>query len=158
MQLRNILKSNKLPHILATFQWAILILTLAFNLHFAVFVTGAVADDGLKVIMLFRVWMLFFSITLSGLFYRIRKEGVEEKSIFILSILTALFSAVNISLYFVDGLILIMKATEIIAWALYNGTFFVSMYKISGIFLLPTLRKDKEMKQGEPQNERKLQV
>jgi len=158
VQLRNILKSNKLPHILATFQWAILILILAFNLHFAVFVTGAVADDGLKVIMLFRVWMLFFSITLSGLFYRIRKEGVEEKSIFILSILTALFSAVNISLYFVDGLILIMKATEIIAWALYNGTFFVSMYKISGIFLLPTLRKDKEMKQGEPQNERKLQV
>lgn len=152
------LRSSKLPHILATFQWAILILTLAFNLHFTVFVTGAVADGGLKVIMLFSVWMLFFSSILCGLFYRIRKEGFEEKSIFTLSILTALFSAVNISFYFVDGLILMMKATEVIAWALYNGTFFVSMYKISSAFLLPALRKDEEMKQGEPQNERKLRA
>jgi uncharacterized membrane protein len=121
-------------------------------------VTGAVADGGLKVIMLFSVWMLFFSGILCALFYRIRKEGFEEKSIFTLSILTALFSAVNISFYFVDGSILMMKATEVIAWALYNGTFFMSMYKISSAFLLPALRKDEEMKQGEPQNERKLRA
>jgi hypothetical protein len=156
VQLRNALKSNKLPHILATFQWAILILGLAFNLHLTVFVTGAVANGGLKVIMLFSVWMLFFSGMLCALFYRIRKEGAEEKSIIALSIFTALFSGANISLHFANDLILIMKATEVIAWTLYNGMFFVSMYKISSAFLLPALRKDEEMKQGEPRNERKL--
>jgi hypothetical protein len=156
VQLRNIFRSNKLPHILATFQWAILILSLAFNVHFTVSVTGAVANGGLKVIMLFSVWMLFFSGILCALFYRIRKEGAEEKSIITLSILTALFSGANISLHFANDLILIMKATEVIAWALYNGTFFVSLYKISSAFLLPALRKDEEMKQREPRNERKL--
>jgi len=121
-------------------------------------VTGTVADGGLKVITLFSVWMLFFSSILCALFYRIRKEGVEEKSIFTLSILTALFSGLNISLYFVDDLILMMQATEVVAWALYNGVFFVSMYKISIAFLLPALRKGEGMKQGEPQNERKLRA
>jgi len=121
-------------------------------------VTGAVANGGLKVIMLFSVWMLFFSSILCSLFYRIRKEGVAEKSIVALSILTILFSGANISLHFANDLILIMKATEVIAWTFYNGIFFVSMYKISRDFLFSALRRDGETKQGEHQNQREVRA
>lgn len=145
-----------MPHILAAFQWVILILTLVFNVNFTVFVTGAVADGGLKVIMLFSLWMLFFSGMLCAFFYRVRREGVEEKTILVLSVFTAFFSGANIFLHFIDELILLMKVTEVIAWGLYNGIFFVSLYKIFNVFMLPALSKDEEMKRGEPRNERKL--
>ena len=156
MRLRSILRSNRLPHILATFQWAILILTLVFNVNFTVFVTGAVAASGLKVIMLFSLWILLFSGMLCAFFYRIRREGVEEKTILVLSVFTAFFSGANIFFHFIDEFVLIMQVTEVIAWGFYNGIFFVSMYKIFSVFVLPALSKDEEMKRGEPRNERKL--
>ncbi len=157
MQLRSILGSSKLPHILAAFQWAILVLALALNLHFTVSVTGAVANGGYKVITLFSVWMLFFSSILCLMFYRIGK-GVAEKGILLLSILTMLFSGTSISLHFVNDLVLAMKATEVIAWTCYNGTFFVSLYQVSRVFLFPAIVGNGEAEQGKNRNQRQVQA
>jgi len=108
-------------------------------MNFVVFVTGAVANGGLKVIMLFHIWVLFFPVVLCPLFYRIRKEGIAERCIIGLSMITLLFSMANISLHFVDNLVLLMKATEVVAWSLYNGMFSISIYKISIRSLPPVL-------------------
>ena len=157
VQSRDILKNSKLPHILAAFQWAILILTLAFNLYFTVSVTGAVANGGHKVITLFSVWMLFFSGILCLIFYRIRK-GVAEKGILFLSIFTMFFSGAHISLHFVNDLLIIMKATEVIAWTCYNGIFFVSLYQVLRGFLFPVIIGDEETEQGKIRNEKRVQA
>ena len=154
--LHKAVESKMFPHFLVMFQWTLLVISIAFNMNFSVAVTGAVANDGLKVIMLFHLWMPFFTIVLCPMFYRIRKEGIAERCIIGLSIITLLFSIVNISLHFVDNLILFMKATEVVAWSLYNSMFSISMYKILVVFLLPppgrfariqkeTLRNDKKM-------------
>ncbi|UCF58462.1 MAG: hypothetical protein JSV15_05140, partial [Candidatus Bathyarchaeota archaeon] len=103
-------------------------------------VTGAVANGGLKIIMLFHIWMLFSAAVLGLIFYRIRKEGVAERCIVVLSMITILFSIVNVSLHFVDDFVLLMKTTEVVAWSLYNSMFSVSIYKISIVFVLPVLR------------------
>ena len=57
--------------------------------------------------------------------------------------ITILFSIVNVSLHFVNDFVLLMKATEVIAWSLYNSMFSVSVYKISTVFLLPVLTRYK---------------
>jgi hypothetical protein len=158
VQLRNTLKISTLSHILAAFQWVILVLSLAVDLNLAVFVTGAVANGGLKVIMLFNVWVLLFSSILFSLFFRIRKEGIVEKINASLSFLTILFSAANISLHFANDLILMMKATEVIAWTFYNSVFFVSVYKISNVLLFPALREDTEMKQEKHQDKKTMGI
>jgi len=140
MQLRKAVENKMFPHLLAMFQWVFLVISLAFNLDFSVAVTGAVANGGLKVIMLFHLWILFFPFVLSLLFYRIRKEGIAERCITALSIMNVLFSVVNVFLYFTNDLALLMKATEVIAWSLFNCMFSVSMYKISTVLLLPVLK------------------
>ena len=137
VQLRKIVGNKMSPHFLGVFQWASLVLSLAFNLNISVAVTGAMADGGLKVIMLFHIWMFFFSAVLGLIFHRIRKEGVAERSIVGLSVMTVLFSIVNISLHFVNDFVVLMKITEVVTWSLYNIVFSASVYKILTVFLLP---------------------
>lgn len=155
-QLHKVLESKMFPHFLAMFQWTLLVMSIVFNKNFSVAVTGAVANDGLKVIMLFHLWMPFFAIVLCTMFYRIRKEGIAERCIISLSIIVFLFSIANISLHFVDDFVLLMKATELVAWSFYNAVFSISIYKILVVFLpfLPrrfakskkeTLPKDKKL-------------
>jgi len=141
MQLRKAVENKMFPHFLATFQWASLVVSLAFNLNISVAVTGAIANGGLKVIMLFHIWMLLFAAVLCLIFYRIRKEGIAERSIISISIITVLFSTVNTSLHFVNDFVLLMKATEVVTWCLYNSMFSVSIYKILTVFLLPPLMR-----------------
>jgi len=120
-------------------------------------VTGAVANGGLKVIMLFHIWMLFSTAVLCLIFYRIRREGIAERCIIVLSVITVLFSIVNVSLHFVNDFVLLMKITEIVAWSLYNSMFSVSVYKISIVFLLPVLRRFVQTQEKEtPSDDEKL--
>jgi len=125
-------------------------------MNFAVSVTGAVANGGLKVIMLFHIWMLFFPVVLCPMFYRIRKEGIAERCIIGLSMVTLLFSMVNISLHFVDNLVLLMKATEVVAWSLYNSMFAISIYKISIGFLSPVISRFVKFEKETLRNSKKL--
>ena len=156
IQLHKAVKNKMLPHFLTMFQWTSLVISLAFNLNFSVAVTGAVADGGLKVIMLFHLLMLFFPAVLCLIFYRIRKEGIAERCIVGLSMITVLFSIVNISLHFVNDFVLLIKATEVISWSLYNSMFSLSMYKISMVFLLPVLRRLMKIEKETVRNYKKL--
>lgn len=156
MQLQKAFRNKMFPHFLATFQWALLVISLAFNLNFSVAVTGAVANGGLKVIMLFHLWMLFFPVVLCLIFYRIKKEGIAERCVIGLSMITILFSIVNISLHFVNDLVLLMKATEVVAWSFYNSMFSVSVYKISVMLLLPILRRSIKIEKETLHNDKKL--
>lgn len=140
MQIRKAVENRMFPHILSAFQWILIVICLAFSLNFSVAVTGAVANDGLKVITLFHLWMLFFPAVLCLLFYRIRKEGRTERYVIAVSMITTLLSIANVSLHLVNGFALLMKTIEVIAWSLYNCTFSISMYKISIMLLLPTIR------------------
>lgn len=156
MQLRKAVENKTFPHFLATFLWALLVITLAFNPNATIAVTGAVANGGLKVIMLFHLLLLFFPAVLCLISYRVRKEGIAEKSIIALSILTILFSITNISLHYVNDLVLLMKATEVVAWSLYNIVFAVSIYKISLVVLLPLLERHAKIEKGKLQNDKNL--
>jgi len=141
MQVRKAFANKLLPHFVAAVQWALLIVILAFNMNFSIGVTGAVANGGLKVIMLFPFWMLLSSVVLGLVLYRIRKEGTAERGALGLSLIATLFSILNIFLHFTDDLLLLMKVAEVTAWVFYNSTVSVSLYKISFAFLLPTLRR-----------------
>ncbi len=155
MKLRKAVENKMFPHFLATFQWASLVVSLAFNLNISVAVTGAIANGGLKVIMLFHIWMLLFAAVLCLIFYRIRKEGIAERSIISISMITILFSTVNISLHFVNDFVLLMKATEVVTWCLYNSMFSASIYKISTVFLLPALMRPKKIERETLHNDKK---
>lgn len=155
IQLRRAVENKMFPHFLATFQWASLVVSLAFNLNISVAVTGAITNGGLKVIMFFHIWMLFFAAVLCLIFYRVRKEGIAERCIIGISMITILFSIVNISLHFVNDFVLLMKATEVIAWSLYNSMFSVSVYKISTVFLLPVLIRHKKIEKETLHNDNK---
>lgn len=133
-----------LPHLLVASNSISLVLIIALNLNFVVVVTGAVANGGAKVLTIFHLWMPFFSAGLCPMFYRTRREGVAEKGIIIISIVTLLFSSANIYLHFLDDLVLFMKATEVVAWGLYNGIFSISVYRILVSVVLPLLSKKKQ--------------
>jgi len=141
MQLRRAVQNKMFPHFLAMLQWILLVISLAFNLNFSALVTGAVANGGLKAIMPFHLWMFFFPAVLCPLFYGIRREGIAERCIIGLSGITIFFSIVNISLHFVNDFVLLMRATEVVAWSLYNSMFSMSIYRISIVFLLPVLKR-----------------
>jgi hypothetical protein len=155
IQLRKAVENKMFPHFLATFQWTSLVISLAFNLNTSVAVTGAIANGGLKVIMLFHIWMLLFAVVLCLIFYRIRKEGIAERSIIGISMITILFSTVNISLHFVNDFVLLMKVTEVVTWCLYNSMFSVSIYKISTVLLLTILMRHKKIERETPHNDKK---
>jgi hypothetical protein len=157
IKLRKAVENKMFPHFLAASQWASLVTSLVFNLNFSVAVTGAVASGGLKIIMLFHIWMLFSAAVLCLIFYRIRKEGIAERCIIFLSGITILFSIVNISLHFVNDFALLMKTTEVVAWSLYNSTFSMSVYKISIVFLLPVPRRSVQTQEKEtPRDDEKI--
>lgn len=156
MKLRKAVENKMFPHFLSTFQWTLLVISLVFNMNFLVAVTGAVANGGLKVIMLFHLWMLSFPVVSCLIFYRIREEGMAERYIIGLSMITILFSIVNITLRFVNDLALLMKVTEVIAWSLYNSLFSVSVYKISIVFILPILRRFTKIEKKALRNDKKL--
>jgi hypothetical protein len=157
IRLRKAVENKMFPHFLATSQWISLVTSLVFDLNFSVALTGAVANGGLKIIMLFHIWMLFSAAVLCLIFYRIRKEGVAERCIIVLSVITVLFSIANVSLHFVNDFVLLMKTTEVIAWSLYNSTFAVSVYKISIVFLLPVLRRSVQTQEKErPRDDEKI--
>lgn len=141
MKLRGAIKSEMLPHFLAVFQWTLLVISLAFDLNISVAVTGAVANGGFKVIMLFHLWMLLFPVVLCLMFYRIRKEGIAERFIVGMSMITLSFSIMNVSLHFVNDSVLLMKTTEVVAWSLYNIMFSVSIYRISSRVSVAVLRR-----------------
>lgn len=156
MQFRKAVENKMFPHFLVTFQWTLLVISLAFNLNFSVAVTGAVANGGLKVIMFFHLWMLFFPVVLCLIFCRIRKKGTAERCFIGLSMIAILFSIVNVFLHFVNDFALLMKATEVVAWSLYNSMFSVSIYKILEVFLLPVLMKFAEIQKETLHNDKKL--
>jgi len=136
---RKVVQSKMFPYFVTVFLWTFLVISVALDLNFSVAVTGAMAYGGFKVIMFFHLMMLFFSVVLCSIFYGIRREGIAEKFSMHLSLLTLFFSSVNISLHFVDELVFLMKATEVVAWSLFNIVFSVSVYKILVVFLLPFL-------------------
>jgi hypothetical protein len=145
MQLRKAVGNRMFPHTLGVLQWAVLILTLAFNPNISVVVTGAIADGGLKVLMLFHIWMFFFSSLLGLIFYRIGIDGTAERFIFRLSMATVMLSVVNIILHFINDFALLMKITELATWSSFNIMLSVSVYKIIIVFLLPTLTKSSKI-------------
>jgi hypothetical protein len=156
MQLRKAVENKMFPHFLSVIQWTLLVISLAFNLNYSVAVTGAVANGGLKVIMLFHLWMLLIPVVLCLLFYRIRKEGIAEKCVVGLSMIAVLFSIVNIGLHFVNDLVSLMNATEVVVWSLYNGMFAATMYKISIVFLLPIVERIERIDEERINNKKRL--
>ncbi len=144
-QLRKVVRNKMFPHTLGVLQWAVLILTLAINPNISVAVTSAIADGGLKVLMLFHVWMFFFSVLLGLISHRIRTEGTAERLVVRLSIVTAVLSITNITLHFINDFALLMKITELASWSSYNIMLSASVYKVIVVFLLPTLSKSTEI-------------
>lgn len=149
-------KNKMFPHFLVVFQWTWLVMSITFNMNFSVAVTGAVANGGFKVVMFFHLWMLLVPVVLCLMFYRIRTEGIAERGIIGLSLMTLLFSMINVSLHFVDNLVLLMKATEVAAWSLYNGVFALSIYKISTEYLLLKTSRAAKSEREAPHNHKKL--
>jgi len=131
MQLRKVVESKSFPHLLALLLWTLLTVSLVFNLNLSVGITGAVANSGLKVIMLFHLLLLFLPVACCLVFCTIANEGIAERCILGLLVLTILFSIVNISLHFVNDLALPMKVAEVISWSLYNIASSISLYRVS---------------------------
>jgi len=152
MQLRQVVESKSFPHYLAMLLWAVPTITLVFNVNFSVAMTGAVANGGLKVIMLFHLLMLFSPFACCLAFYSTRNEGIAETCIICLSILAILFAIANISIRFFDGLALLMKATEVISWSLYNIASSISLYKVSTLYVSPALERYTGIQKEKPSN------
>lgn len=136
----NAVTSKTFPHVFAVFQLAALIFSVMPFANSPLIVGGR-GDHALKVIMPFHLWVLVFSVTLFALFYRLRREAIEEKSAIAVSFGAAMFSSFNLALHFVDNLLLWMWATEIIATAFYFTIPVIGLYKISNVFLLPHIRR-----------------
>ena len=123
------------PHVFAVLQLTLLIFGVMPFANSPIIAAGKV-DHALKVIMPFHVWVLVFSIILFGLFYRIRRGGIEEKCITVISLVAAMFSALNFVLHLIDNHLLWLWATENVAIALYLAPPIVAFYKISSVLLL----------------------
>jgi len=141
MQLHKAVEHNLFPHFLVIFQWALVVVSLGCGLNPSVTITRATANGGLKVIMLFHLFLLLFPIILCLTFFRIRKEGISERCVIGLSVATTLFSCVNVLSHFVDDFVLLTKVTEVVAWSLYSSIFSVSVYTVSKGSLFPVLRR-----------------
>lgn len=135
--IRRAFENKMLPHFLSAFLWLLLVAGLALNLNFLVTVTAAAANGGFKGITLFNLWLLLSPAILCPVFYRARKDGLAEKLIVGLSLLAFLFSSVSFSFRFVNDYVLLMKATEVVAWTSFNSIFALSAYRISTGFLRP---------------------
>jgi len=133
--------SNRIvSYFLVASQWLLIVLIMAFDVRFSVAVPGGLSNGGLKVIMDFPVFLLFSSVFSCLLFLRLRKEGIVEKLIALLLVTAALFSIVNISLHFVNDLVLMMRITEVVAWSSYNIMFALIAYRIFHAYMVPAWR------------------
>lgn len=141
----NAMTSKTFPHVLAVFQLAVLIFGVMPFANSPLIVGGRM-DHAFKVIMPFHLWILVFSVTLFVLFYRFRREAIEEKSAIAVSFGAATFSSFNLALHFVDHLLLWMWATENVATALYFMIPIIGVYKISNVFLLPRIKRFRRSK------------
>lgn len=128
------------PHFLVVLQWAFLLFGVMSFFNFPIIIPGSRANGELKVVMTSHLWVLLFSIILCFLFYKHRRRGVAEKGIFGISMVAALFSVAHFILRFINGFLLLMWTTEIIAWAFYLLMFATSMYSILVAFLASVLR------------------
>jgi hypothetical protein len=70
--------------------------------------------------------------------------------------MTIFFSIAGILLHFVDDLVSLMKAVEVVSWSLYNSMFSMSVYRISTNFLLPFLEKYERSKKDKLLNGKRL--
>ena len=154
MKLREALQSKMFSHFLATLLWALAVVTLALDLNSSIAVTGAAASGGYKIILLFHLWLFLLPVVCCLMLFKIRKEGSAERCIFSVSIIAILFSTANISLRFVDGFALLMKATEVIAWSLCNILFSASIYRICTACLLPALRNSVRIESKAPHDDK----
>lgn len=141
----NAVTSKTFPHIFAVFQLAVLIFGVMPFANSPLIVGGRV-DHALKVILPFHLWVLVFSVILFALFYRLRREAIEEKSAIVVSFGAAMFSSFNLALHFVNNLFLWMWATENVATALYFTVPIIGLYKISNVFLLPSMKRFRRSK------------
>lgn len=146
--LMDVIQNRMLPHFFAVLQLMLLIMGVMPFANFPVVVTGSKANGALKVIMPFPVWVLVLSITLFALFYRIREKGLEERCIFLASMLAALFSFIDFTLHFIDDLLSWMWATGNIATTLYLTASIISLYKVAVTFMVPFLKKVWKARQG----------
>ena len=127
--------SNKmLSYFLVAFQWLLIVLLMTFGVRFSVAVPGGLSNGGLKVIMDFQLFMFFSSFVSCLLFLRLRREGIVERRVAVLLMITVSFSIVNISLHFVNDLVLMMKITEVVAWSSYNIVFALIAYGIFHVY------------------------
>jgi len=156
MRLRKVVESKSFPHFLALLLWTLPTISLVFNLNLSVAITGAVANSGLKVIMLFHLLMLFLPVACCLVFCTVINEGIAERCILSLLVLTILFSIVNISLHFTNGQALPMKATEVISWSLYNIASSLSLYKVSVLYVSCSLKRDARIEKEIPHNNPEL--
>jgi hypothetical protein len=124
------LENRAYPHVVMFFQWVFLTMLIGSNFNFSVFVTGAVTQGGFKVIVIYHLMVPLLSILLLPIFYKARKEGIAEKCITCLSVITSAIGLSSVYLYFVDDFVFLMKGTELAAWCLYNVMFSISMYTI----------------------------
>lgn len=148
---------NKMfSYFFVAFQWLLIVVILVFNLHFSVAVASGLANGALKVVMSFHVLMLLFPAISCCLFLRLRKQGIVERCILALSAITVLLSIVNISLHFVNNLVLLMKTSEVAAWSLYSIIFSLSVYKISYVYLIPIWRRNAEIGKSASRNSKNL--
>lgn len=142
----NAVKSEMCPYVFAVFQLIVLIFAVMPYANSPISTAGRV-DHTFKVIMPSHLWVLVFSTILFALFYRIRKEGIEEKSIITIAFVATILSALNLVLHFMDDLLLWMWTTENVAIALYLTIPIIGVYKIANVFLLPTIRRFRQSKQ-----------
>lgn len=152
------LGSKMFSYFFVAFQWLLIVVILAFNLHFSVAIASGLANGALKVIMSFHVLMLLFPAVSCCLFFRLRKHGIVERCILALSATTVLLSTVNISLHFVDNLVLLMKTSEVVAWSLYSIIFSINVYKISYVYLVPAWRRNAEIGKSASRNGKNLRA
>jgi hypothetical protein len=131
--------SNKMvSYFLVAFQWLLIVIIMAFDVRFSVAVPGGLSNGGLKVIMDFPVFLFLSSLVSCLLFLRLRKEGIIERCIALLLVTTAFFAIVNISLHFVNDLVLVMEITEVVAWSSYNIMFALVAYGIFYVYVVST--------------------
>lgn len=152
------LGNKTFSYFFVAFQWLLIVVILVFNVHFSVAVASGLANGALKVIMFFHVLMLFFPTVSCLLFLRLRREGILERCILALSMATIFFSIVNISLHFVNNLVLLMKTSEVIAWSLYSIIFSLSVYKISSVYLVHIWRRSVEIGDSASRNGKKIRA
>lgn len=131
------------PHFFVAFQWALILFGVMSFIDSPIIIPGSRANGELKIVMTSHLWVLLFSIILCFLFYKHRVRGGAEKGIFGVSMAAALFYAANFILHFVNGFLLLMWITGIIAWVFYLLVFATSVYIIFVAFLTYVLRRTK---------------